>query len=301
MLSYPRHGREQFFKYTSATTAIKILEAGAVRYSSPLLFNDPFDVQSGLHFDFDIGSLPDRLFKRIEDLVASPTRPNLSEHDPWGQAVLSMWDRRITHGFPSERLWQVCEPLLGELRDEIADLQTKYQRMWSEFLPRLRVFSVCEERDNLLMWSHYAKSHTGAVFEFLVLPEEDNPLCVAQPVVYRSAPPPFFTEQQWLDYVLSGRELDVDEQHLRYAYIKSDVWSYEKEWRVWDLAPDRRDTFFSDYPLRPNEVGSVYLGCRMDAPSRELILSLLSEKYPKARVFQARNATGQFSLCFDAI
>ena len=301
MLSQPRHSRERFFKYTSAATAIKILETGAVRYSSPLLFNDPFDVQSGLHFDFDIGSLPAQLFHRIEGLAASPTRPNLSEDDPCGKAILFMWDRRITQGFPRERVWEACEPLLGELTDEVINFQAEYQKMWDEFLPRLRVFSVSEERDSLLMWSHYGQSHTGAVLEFLVLPDEDNPLCVAQPVIYRSAPPPLFTEEQWLDDILSIQDLDLDEQYRRYAYVKSDVWSYEKEWRVWDLLPARRDTLFSDYPLRPDEVGAVYLGCRMDGPSKVSILSLLSGEYPKARVFQARNATDQFRLYFDAI
>ncbi|MCX5734579.1 MAG: DUF2971 domain-containing protein [candidate division NC10 bacterium] len=301
MLSHPRHDRERFFKYTSATTAIKILQVGAVRYSSPLIFNDPFDVQAGLHFDFAIGSLPDKLFKRIEDLVASSTRPNLSVDDPWGQAVLFMWDRRITQGFPRERLWEACELPLKELKDKIIHFQVKYQHKWKEFLPRLRVFSVCEERDNLLMWSHYGKSHTGVVFEFLVLPDEDNPLCVAEPVVYRSAPPPFFTEQQWLDDILGVRDLDVDDLYFRYARVKSDVWSYEKEWRVWDLLPHRQDSFFSDYRLRPNEVGSVYLGCNMDPKLKESFVTLLSANYPKSRIFQARRGTDQFRLYFDAI
>jgi hypothetical protein len=65
-----KHNRDRFFKYMSATTAVKILTSSAVRYSSPVLFNDPFDVQSGLHFDFDIDLLPDKILDRIEVLVA---------------------------------------------------------------------------------------------------------------------------------------------------------------------------------------------------------------------------------------
>jgi hypothetical protein len=296
-----RHGRERFFKYTSASTALKILEAGTVRYSSPLLFNDPFDVQTGLHFDFDIGSLPDKLFRRIEGLVTSPTRPNVSGRDPWGQIILDLWDRRLTRGFPRELLWETCAPSLGEMKEAIATLQMQYQQMWHDFLPRLRVFSITEERDNLLMWSHYAQWHTGAVFEFLVLPDEDNPLCVAQPVMYRSHPPSFFTEGQWIDDTLALDQLDPDTLYFAYAYVKSDVWSYEKEWRVWDLLPAKQDTLFSDYPFRPKEVGAVYLGCRMNPDHKKALLTALSQKYPTARVFEARKPADRFQLDFDAI
>lgn len=301
MPARPRHGRERFFKYTSASTALKILEAGTVRYSSPLLFNDPFDVQAGLHFDFDIGSLPDKLFKKLEELATSPTRPNVSGRDPWGQVTLEMWDKRPTHGFPREQLWETCAPLLGEMKDAIATLQMQYEQMWRKFLPRLRVFSITEERDNLLMWSHYAQWHTGVVFEFRALPDEDNPLCIAQPVMYQARPPCFFTEQQWIDDTLGLEQLDPDALYLGYAYIKSDVWSYEKEWRVWDLLPYRQDVLFSDYRLRPNEVGAIYFGCRMSPDDKRTILNVLSQKYPSASVFEARKPRDRFQLDFEAI
>ena len=46
------------------------------------------------------------------------------------------------------------------------------------------VFCLSETHDNLLMWSHYAQNHTGAVIKFLSLPEVDFPIIVAQPVRY---------------------------------------------------------------------------------------------------------------------
>jgi hypothetical protein len=79
--------REVFFKYSSASTAIKILERSAVRYSSPLIFNDPFDIQSGLHLPFDTEEFPEKVLQRIRELVASPTRPEVNEEDEWGKAI----------------------------------------------------------------------------------------------------------------------------------------------------------------------------------------------------------------------
>jgi Protein of unknown function (DUF2971) len=238
---------------------VTILTSSAVRYSSPVLFNDPFDVQSGLHFDFDIDLLPDKILDRIEVLVASDTKPHVSEVDPFGQAILAMWEKKATHGFPRERMRELFRPELVLLKERTAELQTQYQnKWWDDFLPRLRIFSVSEDKDNLLMWAHYAKDHTGVVFEFRVLAEQDNPLCVAQPVQYRRIPPPLFTEEQLIDGIVNASPIEPDAALLQYAYIKSDVWAYEKEWRVWDLVHDARPSLYSDYPLYSNEIGGIY-------------------------------------------
>ena len=199
-MPYPEHTKERFFKYTSASTALKILETSAVRYSSPLLFNDPFDVQSGLHFGFEINSLPEKVFQRIEELVASDTRPVPQEGSLLGEAITIMWENKSTHGFPRKDILNLVHPHLVGLKDQIIQWQSEYQNVWwNDFLPRLHVFSVAEDSDNLLMWSHYGDYHAGVVFSFRVLPQEDNPLCIASPVVYRNTPPSFFTEQQWLE------------------------------------------------------------------------------------------------------
>lgn len=280
---------------------MKILETSAVRYSSPLIFNDPFDVQSGLHFDFDIESLPDKTLKRIEDLVVSDSKPSVCESDPMGKLVLLVWENKVTRDLLGGREWEAFRCLLAWLKERIVQFRGRYEQSWNNFLPRLRVFSVAEEEDNLLMWSHYGQAHTGVVFEFLVLPQEDNPLCVAQPVIYRNAPPSLFTEQQWMEEILGVQRLDLEELYFRYVYVKSAVWAYEKEWRVWDLLPEREEALYSDYPLRAKEIGSVYLGCKIAPDSKESILSLISKKHPDARIFQARKAADEFRVVFDAI
>ena len=51
------HDQTHFFKYAKADAALSILRTATIRYSSPLIFNDPFDNLSGLHFDFDLAEL----------------------------------------------------------------------------------------------------------------------------------------------------------------------------------------------------------------------------------------------------
>ena len=274
-------------------------ESSAVRYSSPLIFNDPFDIQSGLHFPFDIDALPQKVLERIRELVAADSRPPVDEDDPWGKAIILAWENRHRRAPPESFLLA----LLASLRDRIILYQSQCQHLWSAvFLPRLRVFSVSENHDNLLMWSHYAQNHTGAVFAFRVLLEQDNALRVAQPVIYRSEPPALFSEDEWIGFILGTKPLDPNEQlFMHYARMKSDHWAYEKEWRVWMLEPDHRQQLFSHYLLLPEELEAVYLGCRMDAVQRAAVTDLLAQKYPTTQILQARRPVDQYRLHFDRL
>jgi hypothetical protein len=290
-----------FYKYTSAETATAILESSTFRYSSPLLFNDPFDVQTGLHFDFDVTQLPEKVWGRIEQLVLQQERPLFSESSYMGQSITLMWDKKSTHGFPREDMRSIFLPGLSVMGSGLVDLQAQVQNLWRRsFLPRLRVFSVSEDKDNLLMWSHYARDHTGVVFELRVMPNEDNPLCVARPVKYCPVPPPLFSEEQWIDFMLERDDLHEEAFFLEYANMKSDIWKYENEWRVWDLASSADPPLFTAWPTFPNEIGSIYLGCRIESEKKAEILRLLT-KYPTAGAFQARKVPDEYKIEFDAI
>ncbi len=202
--------------------------------------------------------------------------------------------------FPKVWLKEHFRPALIGLTQKMIALQRQLQdKWWRDFLPRLRVFSVSEEKDNLLMWAHYAKDHTGVVFEFRVLAEQDNPLCVAKPIRYCATPPPLFSETKEINTHLSLLgEVDENTLMVDYAYIKSDIWAYEKEWRVWTLMDEAGDKLHSEYPLYPNEIGAVYFGCRIDFDVRSNVIHLLSG-HPNAMAFQARKAFDKFRLEFN--
>lgn len=66
MEKYPKHSMSYFYKYSSMNTSKNILSTKNFRYSSPLLFNDPFDTQTELVFDDDINSFPEKLLNEME-------------------------------------------------------------------------------------------------------------------------------------------------------------------------------------------------------------------------------------------
>ena len=61
------------FKYVSLNTAILVLKGGGeIRCSSPLLFNDPFDVPGELSFGVTPESISQALSERVMNLFKSP-------------------------------------------------------------------------------------------------------------------------------------------------------------------------------------------------------------------------------------
>lgn len=293
-------GKRAFFKYASPDTVRAILRTKTVRYSSPLTFNDPFDLQSGLHFDFDIDALPGRIIERLGELASAPEAPPVDLSDVWGQLVLRVREHFPTHGFPRERWEHETSELFAWLAGRIKETQHAYREHWRQkLLPGVRVFCVSEDHDNLLMWAHYGRDHTGAVFEFWSLPDEDNPLSVARRVQYGSVPPSFFSETEFLDDLLSIKKLDVSTLYRRYAYCKSDHWNYEREWRVWYPLSEAGE--YEDMPIRQSEFRALYLGCRMRAEVREEILALVHQAYPDVRVLQAAKDEHVYQLRFTEV
>src|SRR5262245_43309165 len=66
------HDRETFFKYMSASTAKLVLSNRTLRWSSPLLFNDPFDVPRELSFGLTAKDVWDALARKIANLINFP-------------------------------------------------------------------------------------------------------------------------------------------------------------------------------------------------------------------------------------
>ena len=290
------------FKYTTPETALAILRNKSVRYSSPLRFNDPFDVQSGLHLPFELTALPTLMADRIEQAVLAPDPPTGVPNDPWIRLIKLFRERLDATGFPKAHFLEAAGPTLEEMGRQIQFYQEQYQQIWTEdFLPRLRVFSVSEVKDELLMWAHYGRDHTGVVFEFLSLPHLDNPLSVAIPIEYCAEPPPFLNQEVWLQNLFDIPREESSALYYRYARAKSAKWAYEREWRVWYLGDKGASADFEDMPVRSEELAAIYLGCRVSRSTEDDVRALARTNFPSATIFKARKSPTKYALQFDLV
>src|SRR5687767_14020057 len=90
-LKHWSHSRNSFYKYMSAGTAKTVLGNNTLRWSSPALFNDPFDVQFDLHIEYDHERAVERALQTIVDGYLG--RAPIVALNPLGQMLTLLRDR----------------------------------------------------------------------------------------------------------------------------------------------------------------------------------------------------------------
>jgi len=150
------HDRDYFCKYTTAKVAQLILDTLTVRWSSPALFNDPFDTQLELRFGFEAAEFPEPMAQAIEKLVFAESEPPWVVPDRLGRAVTML--RLIRHKLPPAEFARKSREALESGIRNATETMRLYHEWWPKYVRTMRVCCVAEEHDNLLMWSHYASS-----------------------------------------------------------------------------------------------------------------------------------------------
>jgi len=291
-----RHDKDSFFKYYTAASAKITLENATRKWSTPFLFNDPFDNQFDLYFEEPSEALAAENLARFQRIVTSPEpiKDNqFGSHTDDVRLIQQVHLQNPDFQYTEEEMAYLLEGEIEGMQQTVnimpeinADLRSK--------MADTSIFCLSETHDNLLMWSHYAQHHTGAVIKFLALPEVDSPLIVAQPVRYTSQVPRL-TFSRLMDFDAALREtLNT------ITLTKSEVWAYEREWRIVTTLRDKAQAH-EILPFAPEEVGAVYLGCKIDENDKNEIIAITRRKYPQAKIFQAEKHEREFALAFRDI
>ena len=109
------HDRRYFYKYMSAETALQILQTRTLMYSSPLLFNDPFDVQTTVDFGFTLTEYDKAFREEIFRFIQSNEEPTCVNPDSeFEDLMLLRRLNRISPMISIEILEQEIKPFLEE-------------------------------------------------------------------------------------------------------------------------------------------------------------------------------------------
>ena len=112
----PLHDKEHFYKYYNAEATKLVLRNLAVKWSSPALFNDPFDLQINLDFGFDLDEVDKFFYEETSRIVFSDDDPegDISNPDnmPYGVQI----SEELAHNSLSQQTYLCCVPdiLLGK-------------------------------------------------------------------------------------------------------------------------------------------------------------------------------------------
>ncbi len=182
---------------------------GIVQPSSPLYFNDPYDCEFCFQSDA-LESIPDRetyLHILEKSFSLKPEEKN-----------------RILYSENIERAMQIIlQAHGGNLSASWEDiLQNGLRECMNTIKDAVRVVCLSEVYDSTLMWSHYAQNHTGFCIEY-DFAESD--------MFYEYLYPVTYTKDR---YTVSKTDMlnENGEWIYKSTCSKSDVWSYEKEWRI---------------------------------------------------------------------
>lgn len=155
-------------------------------------------------------------------------------------------------------------------------------RMMREDIRSLGVVCFSDDPRSLLMWSHYARNHTGVCYQY----EPINDLDIfsrALQVEYTNIYPTFnpFTYK--------------DDESIKMLLTKYKDWKYEKERRI--IAPGGAHKYLK---FSPSSLSGIVIGARTSESDISVLLQVITERnaqgLPPVKVYQIRQHVGFYRL-----
>lgn len=288
------HDRSSFFKYTSLSTARKVVESKSFRWSAPTLFNDPFDHQLGFILDESPEAFANQLYDSTLRLIygdADPTPNPSSEYFRMAMALRSN-RARLPRDELLGKLQTSCLEVAQNLHAHLGQLNSVLR----EQLCRSRVFCVTEAPDNVVMWSHYGHEHRGVVFELACIDVLDNRLLAARRVEYTDRFLRFPSSEAYARHLTGEVPFDLLPLVWKIAFTKHSDWSYEREWRVHIPLYESEGHTILEEPVPVFQ--AAILGCRVSDSEAAEFAALTRANLPGVKLLRAKISTHSFQLGF---
>src|SRR5258708_7791396 len=288
---------KSLFKYATTDTARAILRTRALRWSAPELFNDPFEFKSPLEFGFEWDDLESPLLDEMTRLVTKPEQPELIEDGPTTFQIRN--DRIAYVASPRSRddVRRGYEGAVASIIDKLRSEDERYDQIWRKMKREWRVLCLSAVPNNILMWSHYADSHKGAVFAFDQGVGLRSELMAAKAVSYSKDVNTAASLEDFVAYLTSQRPKPNNEKAFeKSVFLKSSDWDYEQEWRILtkDTRPDAQ--LFTDRPFDPTELAAIYFGCRTPQESKKTITAAAKSLGTPISFFEMQDERIRFEL-----
>lgn len=300
-------GPKELLKYNAPSKyALDNLESGQICCQHYGAYNDPFEFWS----EIVVG---------IPDAECEPER-FLSALKAWGFHFDTVAEA-------------LAEPLVNENVEAYFEECASYAPPFELMRQEMRIACFASQRDNLLMWSHYADGLRGfsVVFDEAAL-VSGRPEAYVLDVAYTDKPPAIDSfiygvaqDQDWYSHMavdetqrrirFSGeteRQADIDmyseagaeafetmrDLWQRVFATKPVEWQYEGERRLL-IHTDRKDDAPLLWRYDRKAVKEVVLGERMPEAYRQRLVALLQKHYPDVPVATAARARNSYSVTIN--
>lgn len=173
-------------------------------------------------------------------------------------------------------------------------------RFNESFNGNIGVLCLSEVSDSLLMWGHYTDCHRGFAVGF----NSESPFFAR-----RRGPDDEFGFLRQVQYQLKRPNVNLSATTaVEWFLTKSNVWAYEREWRIMRILSYATKTLGSTsngYPVclfefEPEAVAEIILGLRANELLCEEVKGV-AHAFPSAKILQAREDTMNFALSMQAV
>lgn len=270
------------YKYLNQKGTLNTINNNSVLLRLPEEYNDPYDsvfyisekekrkafklfmnyhVFFKLYSDLVVQNTKAIRFKFYADVLKTNTK-QIALRIAKSKRYKYQPDIALYYSTAKKMLKQNDDELREEFENKIDEIMKDIRRV-----PLISCFS--HKYDSTLMWSHYAKDHTGACIEFEI--SDSN----FKNVRY-SSHMHTFKQSRILEYVLAaeflGKEPNYDDEAYLFVvkpiFEKAKCWKYEKEIRCAFSNHDRDNRIYVDEEnnvlLKMPPIKRIILGCEAD-------------------------------------
>jgi hypothetical protein len=235
-------------------------------------FNDPYD--TSIYFEYAKETLEQQLIRSIEEqcdkglfqfLTVNEIESLKKSSEP--TRLLAKLAHEKTDGKYSED--KFYRFLNSNTQENVEQMNMEFNRVLKS---GYKVCSLSERSDSMLMWSHYAKEHSGFVMEydFGALPIENVLTRMLWPVIYDDK---LFDASAFFEEGLRGG-ISSNMLGVIASLHKTLDWAYEQEWRLIILSGPNESSFNRPCP----KVKAIYIGALAQADSEKKLVEIGMEK-----------------------
>lgn len=273
--------RTILYKYTSTKGALATLITQSIRLAPLNKLNDPFEIYNMKLMEFDESELKERI---LEKLIAFL----------YGDIVFpypSLFSRNGLEEFKKEFDKNPITPkdqMRASLTSFVENFVEKYKsnseiiskKLWDEVFGDYVVFCTSIDPTNIKMLSHYADNHQGVVIGFQGLNKFDSARLASRQIIYQDNPPTLHTMDEYIKETFGEEIIDYTKAGRKMVFTKHSSWAEEKEMRLAYPAKNLHSDGYEYIKIDPEEIHSVYFGCRASSEEKRLMQQLLRLQYP---------------------
>jgi hypothetical protein len=275
------------YKYTSCSTAKIILRNKTIRWNSPLNFNDTFELNYSMGMDFDESKAVNIIAQKLA-MVIYDEKIKLYDNGFRNPKLDYMRKHLRKDSYPMEHFVETIKSVAKELIPTVKNIIEKEKERWKKDIKTYRILCFTEFNDSISMWERYAEKHSGVVIKWKPIAEIDSPLYAAYPVIYSDDIPKIATFEYLTDiYIGLKPTKPIIDELLTLVTTKTTSWSDENEWRIVSTKRIFDSGTYEDVPFSPQEIDTVYLGCKISDRDKEDILVFIKEGFSHVSVYQA--------------